>query len=211
MHSSLCTHIALVHSSVAARGSHVLSLPVATCMLFILLCKSHSNWKLEHYAYAVRKFLGTRSRRLTTCFSCFQPIIMAHISMHTVLRSVSILCLLSCCQASLLSPIVAETEIAQVFGDASEPNQMLPQGNVTDLSRPKFPMARCQGLVLEEATIDELQHAMSEGRLTSTQLAMCYLQRMFQTNEYIKCVPIRMTLLCWHCAYIMMISAPCWN
>ena len=49
-----------------------------------------------------------------------------------------------------------------------------------------FPMPECNGLVLEEATVDFLQHAMQSGQLTSTSIALCYLQRIYQTNGYTK-------------------------
>ena len=49
-----------------------------------------------------------------------------------------------------------------------------------------FPMPDCNGFVLEEATIDQLQDAMGRGQLTSLQIALCYLQRFEQTYEYIK-------------------------
>ena len=49
-----------------------------------------------------------------------------------------------------------------------------------------FPMPLCNGVRLEEATIDELQDAMANGQLTSTQITLCYLQRIYQTDEYIK-------------------------
>lgn len=49
-----------------------------------------------------------------------------------------------------------------------------------------FPMPDCNGVVLEEATIDELQSAMEQGQLTSIAIVMCYLQRIYQTDEYIK-------------------------
>lgn len=58
-----------------------------------------------------------------------------------------------------------------------------------------FPMPPCQGLTLEEATIDQLQDAMNHGRLTSTQLVTCYLQRIYQTDSYIKYVVFHVTLL----------------
>ena len=51
-----------------------------------------------------------------------------------------------------------------------------------------FPMPQCHGLTIEEATINQLQQYMSEGSLTSQQLAICYLQRIWQTNEYINSV-----------------------
>jgi amidase len=49
-----------------------------------------------------------------------------------------------------------------------------------------FPMALCNGFKLEEATIDQMQDAMKKGKLTSQQLVICYLQRQYQTDEYIK-------------------------
>lgn len=49
-----------------------------------------------------------------------------------------------------------------------------------------FPMPDCDGLLLEEATVDYLQNAMNKGQLTSTKIALCYLQRIYQTNEYTK-------------------------
>ena len=52
-----------------------------------------------------------------------------------------------------------------------------------------FPMPTCSGLVLEEATIDQLQDAMGQGKLTAVQLATCYLQRAYQVDKYIKSIP----------------------
>ena len=51
-----------------------------------------------------------------------------------------------------------------------------------------FPMESCHSITLEEATIDQLQDYMSNGKLTASQLAMCYLQRQYQTDKYIKFV-----------------------
>ena len=51
-----------------------------------------------------------------------------------------------------------------------------------------FPMPSCHGFTLEEATIDHLQHAMSNGKLTSVNILNCYLARVTQTNGYIKYV-----------------------
>lgn len=48
-----------------------------------------------------------------------------------------------------------------------------------------FPMPPCGAFHLEEATIDEMQAAMSNGSLTSQQLVACYLVRTYQTNSYI--------------------------
>lgn len=49
-------------------------------------------------------------------------------------------------------------------------------------------MPPCNGLKVEEASIDQLQTWMSQGKLTSTQLALCYQQRIYQTQFYIKYV-----------------------
>lgn len=51
-----------------------------------------------------------------------------------------------------------------------------------------FPMPPCQGITLEEATIDQLQDYMSHGTLTSVQLLKCYLKRVRQVDEYINSV-----------------------
>lgn len=56
------------------------------------------------------------------------------------------------------------------------------RGNLDNL----FPMPNCNGLVLEEATVDDMQNAMNKGHLTSTKIALCYLQRIYQTNGYTK-------------------------
>jgi len=50
----------------------------------------------------------------------------------------------------------------------------------------QFPMPLCHGFKLEEATIDQLQQALSARKLTSVQIVLCYLQRIYQTDEYIR-------------------------
>jgi amidase len=49
-----------------------------------------------------------------------------------------------------------------------------------------FPMALCNGFKLEEATIDQMQQALNRSQLNSQQLVTCYLQRIYQTHDYIK-------------------------
>ena len=61
-------------------------------------------------------------------------------------------------------------------------------GNVSELDAARFPMPQCTGLTLEEATIDQLQDFMRSGQLSSAQIAMCYLQRIYQVDPYIKYV-----------------------
>jgi amidase len=53
-----------------------------------------------------------------------------------------------------------------------------------------FPMPLCHGLKLEEATIDQLQQALSNGTLSSVKLALCYMKRIYQVDGYIRyCSP----------------------
>ena len=51
-----------------------------------------------------------------------------------------------------------------------------------------FPMPACQGVTLEEATIDQLQSHMSNGTLTSVVLLKCYLRRVRQVDEYVNSI-----------------------
>ena len=63
----------------------------------------------------------------------------------------------------------------------------VPDQNAADSSG-LFPMPLCHGITLEEATIDQLQQHLGQGKVTSQQLAICYLQRIWQTNDYINSV-----------------------
>lgn len=58
--------------------------------------------------------------------------------------------------------------------------------NGANANRGQFPMPKCNGFTLEEATIDQMQEALSKGTLTSVQIIMCYMQRIWQTDEYIR-------------------------
>ncbi|EOD50281.1 putative amidase family protein [Neofusicoccum parvum UCRNP2] len=51
-----------------------------------------------------------------------------------------------------------------------------------------FPMPLCGGFELEEATIDELQDALNSGALTSVEIVLCYLQRIQQTDAYLRAI-----------------------
>ncbi|KAJ9218476.1 hypothetical protein DTO027B5_9145 [Paecilomyces variotii] len=51
-----------------------------------------------------------------------------------------------------------------------------------------FPMPLCNGFKLEEATIDEMQIALSTGQLTSMQLLNCYLDRIHQVDSYLSSI-----------------------
>ena len=49
-----------------------------------------------------------------------------------------------------------------------------------------FQMQLCNGLKLEEATIDDLQRWMSLGELSARSLVECYLDRITQTDGYVR-------------------------
>ncbi|KAJ0417486.1 amidase signature domain-containing protein [Aspergillus carlsbadensis] len=51
-----------------------------------------------------------------------------------------------------------------------------------------FPMRPCKGHQLLEASIDDLQALLSTGKLTSVELLQCYLERIYQTNSYLKAI-----------------------
>lgn len=49
-----------------------------------------------------------------------------------------------------------------------------------------FPMRHCHGFKLEEASVDDIQACLSNGTFTSVQLLECYLDRIAQTQPYLK-------------------------
>jgi len=51
-----------------------------------------------------------------------------------------------------------------------------------------FPMRRCHGFKLEEATVDQIQERLENGAFTSVELLECYLDRVHQTQPYLKYV-----------------------
>ena len=72
----------------------------------------------------------------------------------------------------------------QILEDPHYTFPLLQNGTLVDSGQ--FPMLLCNGFKLEEATIDHLQEAMSNGTLTTVQIALCYLQRFYQTDKYIR-------------------------
>ncbi|SCU84449.1 LAME_0C09516g1_1 [Lachancea meyersii CBS 8951] len=51
-----------------------------------------------------------------------------------------------------------------------------------------FPMDKCKGYTLEDATIDQLQDYFSSGGLTSEDVVRCYLDRYLQINSYVNAI-----------------------
>ena len=49
-----------------------------------------------------------------------------------------------------------------------------------------FPMAKCQGLELEDASIDTIQGWLSSGKLTSVNLVQCYLERVQAVDGHVR-------------------------
>ncbi|KAK4183061.1 putative amidase [Podospora australis] len=82
----------------------------------------------------------------------------------------------------LLGCLAAAAPAALATGIAPYPAQNGTTNTAADL----FRMPLCgRGFKLEEATIDQMQHAMQNGTLTSVQLVKCYIERVFQTDDYI--------------------------
>jgi amidase len=80
---------------------------------------------------------------------------------------------------------IEDAVASQVLSSPSEYDfPILQYNSAADSGR--FPMPLCNGITLEEATIDQLQDYMTNGNLTSVQIAICYMQRIWQTDEYTK-------------------------
>ncbi|KIW46380.1 uncharacterized protein PV06_02054 [Exophiala oligosperma] len=77
-------------------------------------------------------------------------------------------------------------DVVHAFGGLSTADvfPLLQDANTTEL----FPMPQCGAFQLQEATIDQMQSAMSNGSVTSTQLVLCYLERAYQTQNYLSSI-----------------------
>ncbi|KAL5336555.1 alpha-glucosidase [Aspergillus crustosus] len=51
-----------------------------------------------------------------------------------------------------------------------------------------YPMRPCKGQQLLEASIDDLQVLLSAGKLTSMDLLQCYIDRIYQTDSYLRAI-----------------------
>lgn len=60
-----------------------------------------------------------------------------------------------------------------------------------------FQMRHCHGFKLEEASIDEIQKQLEKGTFTTVGLLECYLDRMYQTQPYLKYVNCILLLESW--------------
>ena len=111
----------------------------------------------------------------------------------------SVVLLPFCFSIGRTSPVLPSVNISTVDSRVNNSNPVSTQdlsspfpyefpylGNVSDVDAQRFPMPTCNSIVLEEATIDQLQEAMSTARLTAVQIALCYLQRIYQTDSYVK-------------------------
>jgi hypothetical protein len=58
----------------------------------------------------------------------------------------------------------------------------------TEAATNPFPMPKCHGFILEEATIDTIQARLKYGHLTSHQLVECYVNRVNKINPFMKYV-----------------------
>lgn len=116
--------------------------------------------------------------RLLWCSVAAMPLLFPFIHTSAVLPSVTTETVAS---GVNVSDIVTAQDLSAPF-----PYEFPYLGSASGIDALRFPMPKCNGIALEEATVDQLQDAMSSGQLTSAQLAICYLQRMYQTDPYIK-------------------------
>ncbi|KAL8982571.1 MAG: hypothetical protein Q9205_002962 [Flavoplaca limonia] len=94
-----------------------------------------------------------------------------------------------CSGAALAETTNATFGISQLRGSQLLDHAFLyryPLGNITvNAVATLNTLDLCNGVVIEEATIDQLQRYMAEGKLSSVQLTTCYLNRVFQVERYI--------------------------
>lgn len=69
-----------------------------------------------------------------------------------------------------------------------------------------FPMRHCHGFKLEEATVDAIQEQLSKGVFTSVQLLECYLDRIAQTQPYLKYVSNHINRNAWCSSHLIVLS-----
>ncbi|KAM3423510.1 hypothetical protein BST61_g938 [Cercospora zeina] len=62
--------------------------------------------------------------------------------------------------------------------------QAFPDQNAAETGN-LFPTSLCNGQQIEEASIDQIQGYFEQGLLTSQQLTFCYMQRIWQTDDYL--------------------------
>lgn len=75
----------------------------------------------------------------------------------------------------LLANVPAETQAVNIT------TFVYPQTQSEEL----FPMDTCNGITLNDATIDQLQDYFEKGVLTSEDVVRCYLDRYFQVDPYV--------------------------
>ena len=70
---------------------------------------------------------------------------------------------------------ILKTPFLYCFPDSRNPANLLP-------------LRLYNGIPLEEAVVESLQSAVHLGRLTSSQISFCYMQRIYQTDSYVEYV-----------------------
>jgi len=58
--------------------------------------------------------------------------------------------------------------------------------SIANAAKNPFPMPKCHGFTLEEASIDAIQKRLESGHLTSHQLVECYVERVNTINPFMK-------------------------
>jgi amidase len=112
---------------------------------------------------------------------------MASRTAHIVRRTLLFSTLFATPLASLCGAQTNLTDVLSIDPLLNPFPYYFPSGDAVGSST-LFPMPTCQGITLEEATIDQLQGYMSDGTLTSSALLKCYLRRVRQVDEYISSI-----------------------
>jgi len=141
--------------------------------VFVDFCLAASIDSFSHreVVFQVRMLLSTWSERLTAVVAICTSIVPST-------------------AASVQPSKVPEYNTSQVVDaqtlDSPFPYQFPLLGSGNAANSGQFPMPLCHGFKLEEATIDQLQQAMQDGTLTSVKIVTCYLERIGQTDGYLR-------------------------
>ncbi|KAF2136430.1 uncharacterized protein K452DRAFT_302761 [Aplosporella prunicola CBS 121167] len=110
-----------------------------------------------------------------------------------VLPLIVIVALVHAAKVNVITVDTGATDKPVFFGDALVESQLLRDSayffaSVNESVEDVLPMQLCANFTLEEATIDEMQTVMSNGSMTAVDFTLCFLERIFQTDEYVRAV-----------------------
>lgn len=98
---------------------------------------------------------------------------------------------------TLVSGLALVSSVVAQESDCLVDSQILTDPYLYDFPRlggdgaAQFPMRTCHGFKLEEATIDQIQAELAIGTFTTVELLDCYMDRVYQTQPYLKYVTLK--------------------